>query len=132
MFNYYKDMANAQGVKTDWQLSIPEPLTVSELDLASLFGNLMENAIASCMTVPKEERRFALSVEALQGNCLYIVSTNSFDGRIKKSGDGYLSTRRDEEGTGLLSISSVAKKYQGYARISHKGTEFFMDVMLKV
>ncbi len=50
----------------------------------------------------------------------------------QKSGDGYLSTRRDGEGTGLLSISSAAKKYQDYARISHKGNEFFMDVMLKV
>ncbi len=105
---------------------------MEEIDLASLFGNLMENAIAGCMMVPEKERRFALSVEALQGNCLYIVSTNSFDGRIKKSGDGYLSTRRDGEGTGLLSISSAAKKYQDYARISHKGNEFFMDVMLKV
>lgn len=132
LFNYYKGMADAQGVKTDWQLSIPEPLTVSELDLASLFGNLMENAIAGCMTVPEEERRFALSVEALQGNCLYIVSTNSFGGQTRKSGDRYLSTRRDGEGTGLLSISSVAEKYQGYARISHKEKDFFVDVMLKV
>jgi len=125
-------MADAQGVKTDWLLSIPEPLTVSELDLVSLFGNLMENAIAGCMTVPEDERRFSLSVEALQGNCLYIVSTNSFNGRTRKNGDDYLSTKRDGEGTGLLSISSVAEKYQGYARISHKGKDFFVDVMLKI
>jgi len=132
LFNYYKNMADAQGVKTDWQLSIPEPLTISELDLASLFGNLMENAIAGCMTVPEKERCFALSVEALQGNCLYIVSTNSFDGHTRKSDNGYLSTKRNGEGTGLFSISSVAEKYQGYARISHKGTDFFVDVMLKI
>lgn len=132
LFNYYKGMADAQGVKTDWQLSIPEPLTISELDLASLFGNLIENAITGCMTAPEGDRYFALSVEALQGNCLYIVSTNSFDGRTRKSGHDYLSTKRYGEGTGLLSISSVAEKYQGYARISHKGKNFFVDVMLKV
>ncbi len=132
LFNYYKGMADAQGIKTDLQLSIPEPLTISELDLASLFGNLMENAIAGCMTVPEEERHFALSVEARQRNCLYIVSTNSFDGRTRKSGGKYLSTKRSGEGTGLLSISSVAEKYQGFARIFDSGREFFVDVMLRV
>jgi len=132
LFNYYKGMADAQGIQTVWQLSIPEPLTVSELDLASLLGNLMENAIAGCMTVPEGERRFALSVEALQGKCLYIVSTNSFDGQTRKSGEEYLSTKRVGKGMGLLSISLVAEKYHGYARISHKETEFLVDVMLKI
>ncbi len=132
LFNYYKGMADAQGVKTDWQLSIPDPLTVSELDLAALFGNLMENALAGCMTVEENKRRFALSVESRQGNCLYIVSTNSFDGKTGKSGEKYFSTKRAGEGTGLLSISTVAEKYSGYARFSDSGGEFFVDVMLKI
>jgi len=132
LFNYYKTMADAHGIETPWQISLPEPLTVSELDLASLLGNLMENAIAGCITAPEGARRFALSVEARQGNCLYIVSTNSFDGKPRKAGDRYLSTKRDDEGMGLPSISSIAEKYQGHARISHKETEFFVDVMLKI
>ncbi len=132
LFNYYKEMADAHGIKTEWQLSIPEPLTVSELDLAGLFGNIMENAISGCMTVPEGRRRFALSVEERQGNCLYIVSTNSFDGKTRKNGDRYLSTKHNGTGTGLLSIATVAEKYGGYARISDDGREFFVDVMFKV
>lgn len=132
LFNYYKTMADAQGIRTLWQISLPEPLTVSELDLASLLGNLMENAIAGCATAPEGERRFALDLEARQGNCLYIVSTNSFDGNPRISAGQYLSTKRAGEGLGLLSISSVAEKYHGYARMSHKGTDFFVDVMLKI
>ncbi len=132
LFLYYKSMADAQGIKTLWQISLPEPLTVAELDLASLLGNLMENAIAGCATAPEGERRFALSVEVRQENCLYIVSTNSFDGKPRKNGSRYLSTKRAGEGLGLLSISSVAEKYQGRALISHKGTDFFVDVMLRI
>jgi len=132
LFNYYKAMADAQGIQTCWQISLPEPLTVAELDMASLLGNLMENAIAGCATAPQGERRFALSVEARQGNFLYIVSTNSFDGKPRKNGGGYLSTKREGEGTGLLSIASVAEKYQGQARMYHRGTDFFVDVMLKI
>lgn len=132
LFNYYKSIADAQGIQTLWQISLPQPLTISELDMASLLGNLMENAIAGCATAPEGEQRFALSVEVRQGNFLYIVSTNSFDGKPLKSGEKYLSTKRAGEGLGLLSISSVAEKYQGYARMSHKGTDFFVDVMLKI
>lgn len=131
LFNYYKTMADAQEIKTLWQISIPEPLTISELDISSLMGNLMENAIAGCVTVPKEKRRFALSVEA-HGNLLYIVSTNSFDGKTRMSGSGYLSTKSAGEGLGLLSISSVAEKYNGYARISHEDNDFMVDIMLKI
>ena len=132
LFNYYKTMADSRGINTLWQISIPEPLTVSELDISSLMGNLMENAIAGCGTVPEGERRFALSVEVRQGNFLYIVSTNSFDGRARKSANGYLSTKQTGEGLGLLSISSVAEKYNGYARASHDEQNFMMDIMIKI
>lgn len=132
LFNYYKAMADAQGIQTLWKISLPEPLTISELDMASLLGNLMENAIAGCATAPEGERRFALDLETRQGNFLYIVSTNSFDGRPRTNGGQYLTTKQTGEGLGLLSISAVAEKYQGYARMSHKDTEFFVDVMLKI
>lgn len=132
LFNYYKSMADSQGIKTLWQIAIPEPLTISELDISSLMGNLMENAIAGCNTVPVEKRRFALSVEVRQGNCLYIVSTNSFNGKARKSTSGYLSTKQTGEGLGLLSITSVAEMYNGYARASHDEQNFMVDVMLKI
>lgn len=132
LFNYYKEMADAQAIQTDWQLSLPEPLTVSELDLSSLFGNLMENAISGCMTLPPKERYFALSVEVRQENCLYIVSTNSFDGQAQKKGNAYLSTKQTGQGIGLFSITSIAKKYHGDARFINIGKEFYVDVMLKI
>lgn len=132
LFNYYKGMADSEGVDTNWQLRIPEPLTISELDLVSLFGNLMENAIAGCRTLPQGQRRFALSVEVHQENCMYIVSTNSFDGHTRKAHDAYLSTKHGRDGIGLFSITAIAEKYCGSARFTHSGQEFFADVMLKI
>lgn len=59
LFGYYHEMAVSAGVDTDWRISLPDPLTVSELDLAGLFGNLLENGIKGCQTLPEGERRFA-------------------------------------------------------------------------
>ena len=107
-------------------------MTVSELDLASLFGNLLENGIKGCQTLRSGERRFSLTTELRQENSLYIVSTNSFDGHVRKGENGYCSTRHDGRGIGLASIAVVAEKYNGAARFSNSDTEFFVDVVLKV
>ena len=131
LFNYYHDLALSAGIQTQWQLSFPEELTVSELDLVSLLGNMMENAVAGCLTLPKERRYFSLSTEVRHG-ALYIVSTNSFDGKVCRDHNGYLSTKRSGMGTGLLSIAAVAEKYHGMTHVSNSDTEFFVDVMLRL
>lgn len=132
LFGYYGEMAASVQIKTDWKIQLPDPLTVSELDLASLFGNLLENGIRGCQTLPEGKRRFSLTTELRQESSLYIVSTNSFDGYVRKGKNGYYSTKRDGRGIGLASIAAVAEKYSGSARFSNSGTEFFIDVVLKV
>ena len=132
LFGYYHEMAIQAEIRTDWHIELPEPLPLLELDMAALFGNLMENAIAGCRTVRPEARYFCLTTEVRHGNRLYIVSTNRFDGNIRKSKDGYRSTKHSGTGIGLASITAVAEKYGGSAKASHSDTEFFVDVALKI
>lgn len=132
LFGYYHEMAVLAGIRMDWHIELPEPLSFSELDMASLFGNLMENAIAGCRTVPEEARYFCLTTEVRHGNRLYIVSTNRFDGNVRKGRDGYRSTRHGGTGTGLASIMTVAEKYGGSAKVSNSDTEFYVDAVLKI
>lgn len=123
LFGYYHGIAEAGEISTDWRVELPEPLTVSELDMAALFGNLIENAITACSVLPKERRRFSLTCE-IRANELYIVSTNDFNGRVLKNGDEYRSTTRGGTGTGLISIAAVAEKYGGAMRAYNSETEF--------
>ena len=132
LFGYYHELAVSAGIDTDWKIELPEPLTVSELDMAGLFGNLMENAIAGCLEVSYNLRYFCLTAEIQHGNRLYVVSTNSFSGKVRKWKDGYRSTKHSGKGTGLVSISAIAEKYQGSARASNNDKEFFVDVVLKI
>lgn len=133
LFGYYAERANALYIKTDWKIELPGPLGISELDMAALFGNLMENAITACVALPADRRYFGLISEIRCGNALYVVSTNSFDGRVRKGKDGgYYSTRHSGRGTGLASIAAVAEKYGGLARAYNSDTEFFVDVVLKI
>ena len=132
LFGYYGEMAVSAGIDTDWHIELPEPLPITELDMVSLFGNLMENAIDACRTVPEGSRYFCLTTQIRHGNRLYIVSTNSFDGRIQKGKDGYRSTKHSGSGIGLAAIAAAAEKYGGSAQASNSDTEFFVDVVLKI
>lgn len=132
LFGYYHEMAATAGISTDWHITLPESFSASELDIASLFGNLMENAITACLEVPEGKRYFSLTSQLCQTNRLYIVSTNSFSGNVHKEGDGYRSTKHSGRGTGLASIAAVAEKYGGTSRAANSDTEFFVDVTLKI
>lgn len=132
LLNYYHDMASSAGVDTDWHIDLPDPLPAAELDLAALLGNLMENAIDGCLTVPEGRRYFSLTAEVHRGSRLYIVSTNSFDGKVKSGKHGYLSTKHSGAGTGLTSIAAVADKYGGSMRAQNSEREFFVDAVLKI
>lgn len=130
LFCYYHEMAVTAGIALDWNIELPEPLPYSELDMAALFGNLIENAIAGCKTVSRDARYFCLTAETRHTNMLYVVSTNSFNGKASVGKDGYRSTKHS--GIDLASITVVAEKYGGYAKVSNSSREFFVDVLLKI
>lgn len=132
LFAYYHAAADAAGIEADWQIDLPDPLPAGELDLAALFGNLMENAIEGCEGVGPGERYFSLTAEMQHGARLYIVSTNSFDGKVLMGEDGFDSTKHEGSGVGLASVDAIARKYGGFARAGGSGGEFCVDVLLRV
>lgn len=132
LFGHYMAMAREAGIVTDWQIFLPEPLTISELDLLSILGNLLENAVAGCRTAPEDRRRFSLSVQVMEQDSLYIVSSNSFDGHLIKESGNLRSSKGYGHGIGLYSIRTLAEKYHGMAQFSNTDKEFCMDIVLKL
>lgn len=132
VLNYYYELALSAEIKTDWRIQLPDTLRLSELDMCSLLGNIIEDAISGCKTIPAEKRYHNLSIELKNKDRLYIVSTNSFDGYVRKRGGKYLSTKGHGSGMGLASAKSIAEKYNGQARFSNSDSEFFIDLMLRV
>lgn len=132
LFVYYHAEAEAAGIRTDWRLQLPDPLPFSEIDLASLFGNLIENAIEGCATVPEDTRYFSLLSEVRHEARLYIVSTNSFDGHTNDEDGTFRSTKHEGCGFGLASIEALTQKCGGSMRAAASGSEFYVDIVLQI
>ncbi len=131
LLNYYAAFMEQEEIKCNWKIRLPHELHITNTELCSLLGNLLENVCHGCKTLPKEKRFHSLTIQMEHGNCLYIVSSNSFDGIVKKKNTAYLSTQKGGSGIGLSSIAAIADKYQGIAQFSHTERDFICNIVLK-
>ena len=132
ILNYYAHLSEEMNIAMDLEIDMPNEPGIPDVELCSLLGNVLENAILACGDVPEPERSIDLAVRIKGGSNLIIVCTNSFDGNPRIKDGKYLSTRRGGSGLGLKSIASTAAKYGGIARFHHEDREFYSDVMIPI
>ncbi|MDE5588418.1 MAG: ATP-binding protein [Acetatifactor sp.] len=111
-------------VRTD--TNIPVALSMSELDLCIVIGNLMDNAMEACMELPAEKRLIRLYME-MKGNYLYLALTNTAGGRKKQS---FKTTKGSGHGLGISRIDAIVKKYGGYVTRASEDEAFSTEVLL--
>lgn len=101
------------------------------LDIYTLLGNALDNAIEAVMKYEKEKRVISLTIRE-QGQMLHIFIDNYFEGKLKLK-NGYLVTSKadkDYHGFGVRSIRMIAKKYKGDVQISQEKRTFGLQVMI--
>ncbi len=130
LLNHYVRRAEQEHIRTEIKTDLPETLYIDSVDLCSVIGNILDNAIAACRDVPEDRRFIRLVVSEEQGGELYIAASNSFGGKLRQKKGRYLSTHKGGNGIGLASIAATAERYGGTADYSHDDDAFYSDVML--
>lgn len=130
LFNHYRQQAFDYNIDINWRIDLPDESRILDVDLCSIFGNILENAIDGCCTVTEGKRYFNLTSE-VKGECLYIVSTNNYGKPLKIDNDGYSSTKHQGKGIGLHSMESISEVYDGIFEAGNDNGEFFVNIMLK-
>ena len=103
---------------------------ISDSNLCIIVGNLLENALEACEQIT--EGRSITFTSRLQGDFLFIAMDNTFNGVVKMQGEQYISHKRNEIGTGLVSIRSVVEKAGGKAKFEAKGKVFQSSVYFRI
>lgn len=103
---------------------------MSNADLYSLFGNMIDNAIEAVKNLPKEQRTIGLSVKKVN-SLLCINIHNYFAGELKFNGLLPISTKKDKanHGFGMKSIQMICDKYGGEMSISTKDNIFNLSII---
>ena len=105
---------------------------MDEMDLCTLFGNALDNAIESVEKVQDLEKRLIHLSVARQKGFVHIRLENTYVGELKFEGDLPVTTKPDSRnhGYGLKSIRQTAKKYGGSATVAVRGEWFELRVLL--
>ncbi len=104
---------------------------VSEFDLCSILGNLMDNALEAVSELSGEQRTIELTIKR-QNAMLYLSCENPYMGERKQEHGQLVTTKADSarHGIGLSSIRQISKKYRGYVNVQTENQIFFVQVLL--
>ncbi len=105
---------------------------MEDMDIYSLFGNLLDNAIESVSKISDEEKKIIHVNLRRKGDMVFIEVANYFAEKPRFEGQFPVTTKSDQayHGFGLRSVSLIAKKYHGTLNLEQKDGLFTARVLL--
>ena len=118
-------------------IKIPANLQLSNYEMCIVLGNLLENAVEACQKqegLADKNRQIKLVIKP-QGEQLAVMVRNTYDGKVVKDGDKFVSTKKDDAnrdyGIGLESVMAVVGSYGEMFHIEYDSKWFNVFVMWK-
>lgn len=128
---YYSALAQKSGIEIKTNINYPEDSSLEETDMVILFGNLLENAYEAC--VRQTVSRMIISVVVrMQHDTMIITVDNPYNGRVKKLGGQFISSKNDGIGIGIASINKIVDKYHGELQFEYDKYVFKVSLFLKI
>ena len=119
----------AKEIRVDATAKVPPSLSVKDIDLCVIIGNLLDNAVEACEKLP-ENSRFVRIYIAVKGNHLYLSFTNSAGKKQEKAGTLFRSTKGAHGGIGLSRVDSLVSQYGGYVTRASEDGGYTTEVIL--
>lgn len=123
-------LARSKGITVKADAHIPVALSISELDLCVILGNLFDNAIDASLSLPPEQRMIRVYMD-MKNTQLYISFTNFTAGKKLTKVDGrYRTTKGEGHGFGLMRIDSIVERLEGYISRNSEDGAFTTEILL--
>lgn len=106
---------------------------IDKMDLYSLFGNALSNAIECVSEIEDEEKR-CISVNVQTVNQILSIHVENFCSEAPTFKDGLPMTKKDQNyhGFGMKSMDYIAKKYDGAMSAFASDGKFYLDFAIPV
>lgn len=131
LLHHYHRLCQENEIRMDISAT-PLPSTgLSDSELATLLGNLLENAYTAADHALPGNRSITVRL-AVHGNMFVITIDNGFDGNVNKKRDHYLSTKVSHTGYGLRSIRHICDTHGGSCSFSHDTDCFHSSAVIAI
>ena len=131
ILNSKLSLMKSKGIEVSAKAIVPKELAVSEIDLCALIGNLLDNAMEAVLRQPEESEKFVRVFIGILKEQLYVSVYNSTGCEIRKSGNRYVSVKKEaHHGFGIDRIDRIVKKYNGFVNRQNEEGVFATEVLL--
>lgn len=130
ILNSKLSLAMKNKIDINYKAKVPKKLTISDIDLCVLIGNLIDNAVEACEKIKDNSPKFVRVYIGIFKQQLYISISNSTNEIIRKLDDEYITTKRGNHGHGLKRINNIVNKYAGYINRQNEPGVFVSEVLL--
>lgn len=123
-------LARSRNIPVHVDAHIPVKLSMSELDLCVIIGNLFDNAIEASLALPEEQRMIRVYMD-MKNTQLYISFTNfTASGKMTKVGNLFRTTKGDGHGFGLVRIDNIIERLDGYLSRNSEDGAFTTEILI--
>lgn len=126
LISAYMRKAEQNGIDMDADIRLDKTLCVSDVDLVSIFSNILENAVHGC-TQSDGTRRIAI-VAQQKNSMILLKCENSCKDDIHFCNG--IPQAKDHEGIGMESILNIVEKYNGDVHFTAEDGVFSCSVLL--
>ena len=117
-------IARENSININSNLSLPNFLNINATELSVLYGNLLDNAIEACLSLPCEKRTINFYSSYNSGKLL--IQINNYFINTEKI---YLQDNQ-KHGLGLISVREIVDKYNGIMDITKENECFEVKIIM--
>ena len=124
-------LAEQERIKTKVNIEYPHNTNIRSVDLTTILGNLLDNALEAVQTAPNDLRFLNLTIRRI--NAMLIIKVeNGYGNAPKREGGKLLTLKTDKafHGWGLKSVQTAADRYDGTISTNDKDGIFQSVVTL--
>lgn len=129
IINSKNSLARSKDIPVKADAHIPVALTISELDLCIIIGNLFDNAIEASLALPKEKRLIRVYMD-MKNTQLYMSFTNFTAVKKQEKNGRFLSSKGTGHGFELIRIDNIVERYGGYLSRNGQDNAFTTEILL--
>ena len=120
--------AQAENIAVTVKANVPDTLTISDLELSIIIGNLLDNAIEACRTVTGE--RFIRIFISMKGTMLYFSMLNAAGAKRKKTGSLFATHKDGVHGFGLRRAEAIIEEHGGWIKYNSEDGAFTSEFLV--
>ncbi|MGL5677760.1 MAG: sensor histidine kinase [Cellulosilyticaceae bacterium] len=126
--------AKSHGIDMEIQVQGELMTFIKDIDLCSIYGNLLDNALEACMAMKKQDTtsKTIIQVKTLEVKGVKLVSvSNTHQTLIQKKQGHLLTTKKDKKmhGMGLGNVRNITEAYDGALHMNYDEEWFHVKLI---